>query len=138
MEWLTLLPFAVFLAIWLVMIVERHRKSCPDCAQPLPFFQSPLTKTKRQWLEGGYLCRNCGCETNVAGEKVAPGTAPRPDAVPKGILLVTPFAVILGILLFFILSPPPQAPKPLPHSAVPQSAVPPQPPVVPQITELGR
>jgi len=75
MNWLPLLPFAIFFA-WLFFTALRHRKPCPDRAHPLPSFQSPLTKTKRQWIEGGHICGHCGCEADYSGVKVATGTPP--------------------------------------------------------------
>ena len=48
---------------------------CPDCGARLSGFQSPFTKTRRQWLEGGYLCRRCGCEVDLSGHKVEDGRA---------------------------------------------------------------
>ena len=56
------------------------RKNCPDCPtcdQPLSILQSPLTKTKRQWREGGYVCKNCGCQVDLAGKEVP--ASPLPD-----------------------------------------------------------
>jgi hypothetical protein len=73
MYWLPLLPFAIFFA-WLFFTAVRLRKPCPDCGHSLPSIQSPLTKTKRQWIEGGHICGHCGCETDYSGTKVATGT----------------------------------------------------------------
>ena len=95
--WLPLLPFVVFLA-WLVLFGMRRSKPCPDCGKPLPSFQSPFTKTKRQWLEGGYLCGNCGA-VDTAGEKVAPGTASRRISIVTGIGLLMLAAVSAIVLL---------------------------------------
>src|SRR4051812_16705580 len=68
-----LLPFAVFF-LWLFIFGTHCRQICPDCKEPLGPFRSPFTKTKRQWVEGGYACRNCDCETDLAGRKVPYGT----------------------------------------------------------------
>jgi hypothetical protein len=62
---LMFVPFFVFL-----MAFVQRRRNCPDCGKPLSGLQSPFTKTRRQWLDGGYLCQNCGCETNLAGDRV--------------------------------------------------------------------
>lgn len=100
--WITLSPFAVFFA-WLMFFRIGRRKACPDCNQPLPFLQSPFTKTKRQWVEGGCVCQNCGCETDVTGKKVAAGTAPSPRSLIIGVGLLTltalPTVVLLTLLL---------------------------------------
>ena len=88
-----------FVALW---TFYRQRRDCPNCGSPLSGIQSPFTKTWRQWVEGGYLCQNCGCQTNLAGEKVAP--SPRPGWLVLGLLLMIPLVQAVGaVLLFFIL-----------------------------------
>ena len=59
-------PFFLFMCLW-------PAPNCPECGTPLPKFQNPSTKTKRQWLYGGYLCPKCGCECDQKGVRVAPG-----------------------------------------------------------------
>jgi hypothetical protein len=76
-------------------------RTCPDCNRPLSPFQSPWTKTKRQWIEGGYVCQNCGCEVNIYGGKVAAGTPPKRQSIVLGIGLVT--LAVLGIVLLAML-----------------------------------
>ncbi len=71
--WLPLVPFAAFFA-WLLFFGMRTTKVCPDCNKPLEAIQSPFTKTKRQWVEGGFLCGHCGCETDLTGKKIDAGT----------------------------------------------------------------
>lgn len=69
------LPVLLFIPFFVVLMAHcLRRKDCPECGSPLSGFQSPFTKTRRQWVEGGYLCQNCGCETDLAGNKVAAGT----------------------------------------------------------------
>ena len=80
-----LIPFALFFA-WLLFF-QRGRKACPECGARLPGIQSPFTKTKRQWLAGGYVCPNCGCETATAGRQVL-ATAP----------ILTPIGVCAGLV----------------------------------------
>lgn len=65
-----LIPVVLFFALFLVVLLIRRPGTCPECGDALPKFQSPLTKTRRQWLAGGYVCQRCGCETNLAGRKV--------------------------------------------------------------------
>ena len=100
--WPALLPFAVFLA-WLLFFRMGRRKVCPDCNKPLPPLQSPFTKTKRQWVEGGYVCQNCGCETDSTGEKVPAGTAPSRRSLIVGIGLLTLTAIPAVVLLTMLL-----------------------------------
>jgi hypothetical protein len=98
------LPVLLFLPFWAFLVAFwLRRRDCPRCGLPLSGIQSPFTKTWRQWVKGGYLCRNCGCETNLAGERVAP--SPRPSWLVLGLLLVTPLIPAAGaVLLLFILS----------------------------------
>lgn len=100
-SWMPLLPFAVFFA-WLLFFMRRT-PACPDCHKPLSAIQSPLKKTPRQWLEGGYICANCGCESDIAGKKVAAGAAPQRRSILTaiGLLAVTgiPAAILTAILI---------------------------------------
>ena len=100
--WFVMLPFAIFFA-WLFGFGMRRSKQCPDCGEPLPILQSPFTKTKRQWWEGGYLCPKCGCETDTAGRRILAGTPPRPGSIASGIALLVvtgiPFTILLTMLL---------------------------------------
>ena len=95
--WIPLLPFAFFFA-WLFM---RPRKACPDCGKLLPLFQSPFTKTKRQWLVGGYICQNCGCEADIDGNKVPAGVAPQRLWITISIVLPILF-VGLALMLWIV------------------------------------
>lgn len=70
---IALAPFAILFAILLYGVMRRV--NCPGCGARLYGLQSPFTKTRRQWLEGGYLCSRCGCETDLAGRKVENGTS---------------------------------------------------------------
>jgi hypothetical protein len=99
--WIPLLPFAVFFA-WLFFSGMRRCKVCPDCDKPLPRIQSPFTKTWRQWVEGGYVCQNCGCEADIAGRKVPAGTAPQRRSIIIGIGLLT-LSVVPAIVLLTML-----------------------------------
>lgn len=66
-----LLPFLIaFTPFFLLLIFGIKRRHCPDCETPLPLLISPLTKTRRQWLEGGWICPNCGIDVDSNGNKV--------------------------------------------------------------------
>ena len=75
MNYLTLLAvapivlFPVFF-FFLLLLLMFPRRNCPDCGTPLPRFVSPLTKTRRQWLEGGWVCPNCGIDVDWKGLKI--------------------------------------------------------------------
>jgi hypothetical protein len=117
--------------------IAGPRQGCPDCGRPLPRIQSPFRKSQRQWVEGGYLCPQCGCETDLAGRKVAPGTGgPRPSWIVRSVLLGLP-PICVGVVLLCIgisLSSqepePPLAPVPPPEAQVP--------PVAPAPVQPGR
>lgn len=71
----TFWPVLAFAPFFLLLILHgSRRRSCTACGGPLFGFQSPLTKLRRQWIEGGYLCQRCGCESDLSGVRVAPGT----------------------------------------------------------------
>ena len=52
-----------------------------------------LTKSERQFWEGGYRCSECGCEADMSGQKVQPGTRPQRSAVTQGVAIL-----ILGVI----------------------------------------
>ena len=51
--------------------------------------------TRRQWRAGGYLCPRCGCETNMAGQKVTADTPPASFLTLQWALLGASLAVLL-------------------------------------------
>jgi hypothetical protein len=81
-----MMPFVVFFTI--LVFVTLRGVTCPDCHEHLSGFISPFKKTKRQWLDGGYVCSKCGCEVTMAGAKV-------PANMP---LRFRSYVQILGIL----------------------------------------
>ena len=97
---LALLPLIFFW--WSYSMAQG--KVCPDCGTPLRPFQSPFTKTRRQWLKGGYLCTTCGCEMDISGRKVAVGSPPLPRSILYGFGAVI-FGTVLAlpVLMFFLL-----------------------------------
>jgi len=97
-----LIGSAPFFAI-LLFYVMRRQKPCPDCGEPPPGIQSAFKKAKRQWLEGGYICRKCGCEVDTACRKVPAGTAPRVRSFVTGIVLLTLAGVPATVLVSFLL-----------------------------------
>lgn len=72
----SILPMFVPLAF--LLYYALHPVKCPDCGATLPLVYSPFKKTRRMWRAGGYLCARCGCETNMAGQKVTADTPPAP------------------------------------------------------------
>jgi predicted RNA-binding Zn-ribbon protein involved in translation (DUF1610 family) len=105
-------PFVPFFVILLFLNMQRQ-KTCPDCGEALPRIQSIFKMTKRQWLEGGYICPKCGCEVDTAGRKVPAGAAIRLRSFVTKIVMLTVLCVIGAVLLSFIL-----------HRSSPQEASP--------------
>src|SRR3954469_16013318 len=97
---LVLAPFVVVLAI--MLLFGRRPVNCPDCGARLPWLVSPLKKTRRIWLAGGYLCPNCGCETDLKGQKVTAATPAAP--FPKVAIALLAAALLIGVGLVEVAS----------------------------------
>ena len=92
---ISMLPLLVpilFLLYFALRVVK-----CPDCGETLPVLYSPMKKTRRMWRAGGYLCARCGCETNMAGEKVTADTPPAPFPTLQWAVLVVALLVGVGL-----------------------------------------
>lgn len=123
---LALAPFAVFFVALMIGVFAR-RQICPECGNPLPRFVSPAIKTRRQWLEGGTTCPDCGIDVDVTGRKVDGSSVTSPT---RAIALFTALAgsVALAIILVFMVL--------RQDSLTPQGPVAPiAPPAPPQIAE---
>ena len=74
-----MLPALVGMGLFLLFlfVAMRRPKTCGNCGQRLSTFQSPFTKTKRMWREGGAICPKCGSEVDVAGRVVPVVARPR-------------------------------------------------------------
>ncbi len=98
---LPLLPLLAVLAF--VLFHQSRRVACPDCGALLPVLYSPFKKTRRMWRAGGYLCAQCGCETNMAGRKVTADTPfppfPTLHWALLGIALLAGFGLAASIML---------------------------------------
>jgi hypothetical protein len=90
------LAFLIYLAL--------HPVKCPDCGDTLPIFGSPWKKTRRMWWEGGYRCTRCGCETNMAGQKVTADTPPAPFPTLQFALLAVGLLLGIGLATTLICS----------------------------------
>jgi len=102
---ISLLPLLVPLAFLLYQAF--HRVNCPDCGETLPLFYSPFKKTRRMWRAGGYLCARCGCETNMAGQRVTADTPPAPFPTPtlQWALLAVFLLIGVGLVNVALLGP---------------------------------
>jgi hypothetical protein len=91
--------FLIFIPVFYFMFFYRPglKRACPECNASLPAFQSPFTKTQRQWVQGGYLCRECGCQTDMAGRRVVKGDSPQWGWV---ILSISLPAVLLATAIY--------------------------------------
>lgn len=97
-------PILAFVPFFFLLILDGvRRRSCLACGGLLSGFQSPLTKTRRQWLEGGYLCRRCGCESDRTGARAASGTGPSRVALLTGIALVAATWILAIALMVLVL-----------------------------------
>ena len=96
---ISMLPLLVPLVFFLYYAL--YTVNCPDCGETLPLFYSPFKKTHRMWLAGGYLCARCGCETNMAGQKVTADTprAPFPTLQCVSLAVLLLIGVGLGGLI---------------------------------------
>ena len=88
--------------LWLIFSIGWP-KSCPDCGETLFPIQSPFTKTKRQWIEGGYICTKCACEVDQTGSKVLPNTPLRFRTFVTAIVALILLTIVAGPLLFVLL-----------------------------------
>ena len=55
------------------LLLDSATARCHQCNERLPLFQSPLSKTNKQWWTGGSTCNHCGCECHANGAKVQEG-----------------------------------------------------------------
>src|SRR5438552_1333062 len=91
------LPILIYTPLFVILFVLcLRRQECPDCGDPM----SALKRTRRQWIEGGYLCPNCGCECNLAGKKVPTGAPGRRVSVVE-VVGLTAALTVAAILLYF-------------------------------------
>jgi hypothetical protein len=121
---LILLPFlAILAAAWMF---PSRRVRCPECGASLPVIGSPFAKTRRMWRDGGFLCARCGCETDLAGGKVAPDMPLPPLPAGRWALLGGSLLLAIGLggTIWFVSARAVAAPPPL---AVPPAVATPQP-----------
>jgi hypothetical protein len=98
-------PLVAFIPFFVLLMLHGRGRSCPACGGPLAGFQSPLAKTRRQWIEGGYLCRRCGCESDLAGSRVAPGGGYNYRALHISVALLAATAITGATLIALLLWP---------------------------------
>ena len=53
----------------MVISLLSPRRTCPDCGTRLPKLLNPFERTRRQWIQGGWVCYKCGCKVNSQGRK---------------------------------------------------------------------
>ena len=94
---IVLSPLIAVLAFTLIG-TRNCPSSCPECDSPISRFQSPFTKTERQWMKGGYRCANCDCQMDLNGKVVASEATASPRFAAT--LLLCPIAAIVFIMVF--------------------------------------
>lgn len=117
-----LLPLVVLIVLWPYLTAPRVR--CPDCGELLPLFYSPFKLTRRMWREGGHLCVRCGCETNIAGQKVTADTPLEPFPTRRWTMLAFALLVGLGFVASVRLIGPPMIAAPVAAPPVPAPVAP--------------
>ena len=75
------------------------------------------------WLAGGYLCARCGCETNMAGQKVTADTPPAPFPTLQCVLLAVGLLVGAGLATSLIRAGRAVAARPAPAAIAAPPAV---------------
>ncbi|MEQ1824498.1 MAG: hypothetical protein ABL921_01060 [Pirellula sp.] len=93
-----IIPALFLITFFVIFVLLRRPGACPECGDALPIFQSPFTKTRRQWLVGGYVCQRCGCATNMAGQKVTADSPPARFPIVTACLLLVAMLGGVGLL----------------------------------------
>lgn len=107
-----LLVLIVFAPFFLLLMFGLKRRHCPDCEAPLPLLISPLTKTRRQWVEGGWVCRYCGIHVDSNGHKVEmPHVANRAKLLALLPALIASVGIVV-VLIYWKLQDEPIKPAP--------------------------
>ena len=99
MDYFYLTPLLIPIA--LLIYRASRRSKCPDCGSPLSMSTLFSRTTPRIRRVGGYLCRQCSCETDLAGRKVPFGT-PLPSfawryRIAAGVLCVSGFGMLAAM-----------------------------------------
>lgn len=95
-------------ALLFILVQTRHMpERCPECEFPLSRFQSPFTKTKRQWRHGGFQCTRCACELDLNGVVVGRADASqRLSVLAVASLITVPVvcALVLPLVMFAVMN----------------------------------
>ena len=116
------MPFAVSFLWFALLLWSWSRLACPECGTRAPLLVSPFTKTKRQWVEGGWTCQTCGTDVDAHGRRVAPGTGPQPGWMIRSALLAVPPAAVAVVLFCFAIELIRQQPEPPIAPELPRAA----------------
>ena len=90
-------PLVVVLAFALLAALNCP-PNCPECGTAISCVQTPMTKTKRQWMQGGYRCSNCDCQMDLRGN-IVPRESTASARFVAGIALCTAGFLLLVLLL---------------------------------------
>lgn len=99
MDIIVIMAIAAILLVPFAFLLYQafHRVKCPDCGDTLPTSYSWFKITRRMWRAGGYLCARCGCETNMAGQKVTADTPHATFLTLRWALLAVGLLVGVGV-----------------------------------------
>jgi len=98
--------FIGLLAVVPFFFLQRQApRGCPNCRRQLPLLYAPWSKTRRQWVEGGYFCRSCQSEVDLQGRQVSLDEPPISTAafwrVLGPALMTSILVVVVSYFLFF-------------------------------------
>ena len=79
-------------------------RDCPKCRRQLPLLYAPWNRTRRQWVNGGFVCPACKVEVDLQGKEVAADEPPVSTATFLRVMapsLLAPVLVLVASCLAF-------------------------------------
>ena len=96
---ITVLSPLIAVIVFTLVATRNCPASCPDCNSSISRFQSPITKTKRQWIHGGFRCTNCDCQLDIRGNIVeSEQTAPASFVAWIGLITLAAIVALAWLL----------------------------------------
>ncbi len=63
--------FGLIASVPFWFVWRQTPRNCPICNSSLPLLYAPWRKTRRQWVQGGYVCKHCNVEVDLQGHAIA-------------------------------------------------------------------